>query len=219
MNTLTDYKSNSLDNVYLEDCIVKKISKRAAKMLVTKFHYSGGMGNAGFHVGLTHQPTNELLGVIVFHSSISEATMAKVFGDADMVTELHRMAIRPEAPHNTASWFISRALDVLKVHKPHYNGVISFADTTEGHDGTVYQAANADYYGMTGTATYYRDEEGALRAPRQNGENISKEQAKERGWKPVERDAKHRYVFWLPDEYESKDELREKGDLELQPYP
>jgi hypothetical protein len=221
MQTLHNYTKTKLDSVSLDDCVVKKIPKRAAEPLVAEYHYTGGMGNAPIPVGLTHQPSNELLGVVVFHAPISEHVRASIFGEGneDKVIELHRMAIRPIAPHNTGSWLISRALDVLEVHKPHYKAVVSFADTTEGHDGTVYQAANADYYGMSGKAIYYEDSEGVLRAPRQNGENISKSDAKKSGWSIVERDAKHRYVFWLPDEYESKEELREQAEIELQEYP
>jgi len=221
METLNDYRDTDLSGISFDECVVTESTQRAARLFVSQYHYSGGMGNAGIPVGMYHQPTNTKLGVIVFHAPISENVRASVFGEGheDKVIELHRMAIHPDAPHNAGSWFISRALDWLKDYKPQYKAVLSFADTTEGHDGTVYQACSADYYGMSPPKTYYKDTEGVLRAPRQNGENISKSQAKERGWTPVERQAKHRYVFWLPDPYESKDDLREKTNLDLQEYP
>jgi len=221
MNTLHDYSETEMSVGTLEELIVKESSQRAARMFMEEYHYTGGMGNAGIPVGLYHQPSGTKMGGIVFHAPISEKVRASVFGEGheDKVIELHRMAIHPEAPHNTGSWFISRALDWLKDYKAQYKAVVSFADSTEGHDGTVYQAANADYYGMSGEATYYQDSEGVLRAPRQNGENINQEEAKKRGWKPVKRKAKHRYVFWLPDEYQSKEELRDKAEIKLQNYP
>lgn len=225
-----------------DDFAVEKTSKNVAREFIKEHHYSSGCGNAIMSWGLYNEPTAELLGCIAFQTPISENTRASIFEDNDgpaseeidecdcehidethgyraHVTELHRMAIVDYAPHNTATWFISRALDRLKEHKPKYWAVISMADTTEGHDGTVYQAANADYYGTAAQSTFYLDENGTLRSPRQNGENITKEKAKERGWTPVKRDSKHKYVFWTPDNYQSKDELRELSEIEIQPYP
>ena len=135
------------------------------------------------------------------------------------VTELHRLAIKPECPQNTASWLIENGLRELKKYKPKYRAVISFADTTEGHDGTIYQATNAIYYGMTDESTFYRDQDGRLRNPRQCGENITLEKAEDRGWTPEKRESKHRYLYLLPDPYQSREDLRDELDVEPQAYP
>lgn len=222
---------------------VGRIPKNVAHRFVSEYHYSRGMGNAPISYGCRHYATGELVGVIAFHTPISENVRASVFEDIDgeasewgercekcehiesehcyreHVTELHRMAIHPDAPKNTATWFISRALDHLKRDKPKYWAVLSHADMTEGHDGTVYQAASADYTGTTGKNVFYRDNNGRLRSPRQNGNRVTTADAKERGWTAEQREAKHRYVFWLPDPYQSKDELRELSNLETQAYP
>jgi hypothetical protein len=71
------------------------------------------------------------------------------------------------------------------------------ADAIEGHIGYVYQATNFLYYGMTEDVWFYRDTEGRLRHPRQNGVNISCERAIEMGWTRERREAKHRYVLIL----------------------
>lgn len=229
------------------DFLVKRVPTSYAKEFIATHHYSGGAGRAMMPWGVYDQDSSKLLGVVAFHTPISEAARDSIFGaerctcgmvglhkdcnrddcsvstahhhKGEHVTELHRMAIHPDAPKNTATWLISRALDNLKEYKPKYWAVISMADTTEGHDGSVYQAANADYYGMSGTATYYKDEDGRLRSPRQCGENVTLADAKARGWEIVKRNAKHRYVFWLPGNYESKDEIRERAVIELTEYP
>lgn len=215
------YKSDSDTSWTFENFTVEKVSQDEARSFIEEYHYTGGIGNAAMPWGIRQYVTGELIGVIAFHTPISEAVRASVFGEehTDRVTELHRMAIHPDAPANTGSWFIHRALDCLKEYKQNYWAVISFADSTEGHDGTVYQAASADYTGMTAECVYYRDETDTLRAPRQCGENITKGEARERGWEVVKREAKHRYVFWTPDEYQSKDELRSMCQLEFEPYP
>jgi len=60
------------------------------------------------------------------------------------VLELNRLFVVDHAAHNTESWFLSRALKLLKA-----SIVVSYADTLEGHDGCVYRASNFKYAGWT----------------------------------------------------------------------
>ena len=239
------------DTIEFDDFIIGTLPLRRARPFFREHHYSGGCGNAAMCWSLLHQPTGTILGVIAFQTPISENTRKSIFevgsvesgiaswnqcpcnhieethGYREHVTELHRMAIIDEAPPNTATWFISRALDRLKEYKPKYWAVISMADSTEGHDGTVYQAASADYYGTSRARKCYVDEDGRLRNKRQCGVNISKAEAEGRGWETVQRETKHRYLFWLPDRYRegdrlptsSKEHLRQMASVEFQDYP
>lgn len=232
--SLTTYAAEGTPTEYeFSDFSIARIARKAARTFIVEHHYSGGCGSAMMPWGLYHDPTGELLGVIAFHTPISENTRASIFevasreygegiaswnqcecphiegvhGFREHVTELHRMAIVDRAPPNTATWFISRALAALKRHKPKYWAVISLADSTVGHDGTVYRAANADYYGTSGERWCFRDQGGRLRHARQGGDRISLAEARDRGWERVKQDVKHRYVFWLPDAYRSSDRL------------
>lgn len=242
MNTIQDFFETD-DSWGISDYRIDgPIPKRVAREFISEYHYSGGCGNAIMAWGLYEQLNGQLVGVIAFQTPISENTRASIFEDIsgpagsetdvcdcdhideehgyrEHVTELHRLALHPDCPNNTGSWFISRGLQRLKDHKPKYWAVISMADTTEGHDGTVYQAANADYYGTSSSRVHYRDTEGVLRSARQVGENITQEEARDRGWEVERHSEKHRYVFWLPDPYQSKDDLRELSVIGLQEYP
>lgn len=231
----------------IADFHVEKVPLDVARRFMRRHHYSGGLGNAAMPWGVYDQTTGKLLAIIAFQTPISELVRDSVFGKSvcgcqlvepkecnrddchiwgdhhhlgEHVTELHRIAAVPEAPKNTGSWLISKGLTALKQYKPKYWAVISMADSTEGHNGTLYQAANADYYGTAEKRIQYRDQDGRLRPPRQCGENISMAEAKSRGWTIERRGVKHRYVFWLPyRSMRSVDGLREFSNLELQPYP
>lgn len=85
--------------------------------------------------------------------------------------------------------------------------MISFSDSTEGHEGTIYKATNAYRLGTTGRARFYRDKDGRLRHPRQNGVDISLDEAKRRGWTPEIREAKNRYLYLLPSSRSEKKKL------------
>lgn len=190
------------------DYDVKKIPCKIAKDYIRKNHYSHGCHNGpspcyGLFDG------DKLIGVLMFATPCSEAVRASVFGEQykDCVTELHRLHILDVTPKNTESWFISRCLKLLKQDKPQIKAVLTFADATEGHTGVIYKATNAYRIGTTGKATFYLDENGRLRHPRQCGVNITKEMAASRGWKPVKREAKNRYLYLLPENKREKKQL------------
>lgn len=200
------------------DYMVKRIPGSVGKAFIIEHHYSHGCHNGPMTWGLFEG--DELIGVIAFATPSSENVRASVFGPEQKhrVTELHRLVILDVTPKNVESWFITRALKELSREKPHLWGVLSFADSTEGHIGTIYQASNALYCGMTAPSTFYRDQTGRLRHPRQNGVNITQSDARDRGWVAEKRQAKHRYLF-LVGSRTNKEYARNWLWLDTHPYP
>jgi len=176
---------------------ISRIKAAVAKPFVIEHHYSHGIHNGPMTWGLFDK--EELIGVIAFATPSSENVRRSVFGEnyKDSVTELHRLVILDCTPKNTESWFISRALKALKEERPKYNAVLSFADPTEGHLGTIYQATNAIFTGTSSPARFYIDETGRLRHPRQNGHNVTRAEANARGWTVTNRLGKYRYLYLL----------------------
>ena len=181
------------------DYAVRRIPSGVAKAYIREHHYSHGCHNGpspcyGLFDG------ESLIGVLMFATPCSENVRASVFGPEHKacVTELHRLHVLDVTPRNAESYFIARCLRLLKEDKPEIKAVLTFSDRTEGHDGTIYKATNAYRLGSTGAATFYLDGDGRLRHPRQNGVNISKEEAETRGWTPVRRQSKNRYLYLLP---------------------
>lgn len=194
-----------------DEYVFKPIQSKLGKEFIRKYHYSKSCHNGpspcyGLYVKDDRVPNDALIGVLCFATPCSENVRSSVFGEwyKDHVTELHRLVVKDSycgraTPKNTESWFISRCLKQLKKDKPQIWAVLSFADSTEGHVGTIYKATNAKFCGMTTKATFYLDREGRLRHPRQNGVNITTDEAITRGWCPVKRWAKYRYLWLLPD--------------------
>lgn len=179
---------------------VKRIPYKQAKEYIIKNHYSHGCHNgASPCYGLFDE--DELIGCLMFATPCSEAVRSSIWGKEhkDRVIELHRLHILDVTPKNTEFWFIAQCFKLLKEDKPNIKGIISFSDTTQRHEGIIYQATNFFSIGKTTPTTFYEDENGRLRHPRQNGVNISKEEAKKRGWKPCKRMAKNRYLYILAD--------------------
>ena len=198
---------------------VEKIPSLTGKDFIKNYHYSHGVHNGPMCYGLFNG--SDLIGVCAFATPSSENVCASVFGveHKRSVTELHRLVLLDEVPKNSESWFIVRALKALKKDRPYYNAVLSFADATQGHLGVIYQATNAIYTGTSGKATFYIDPNGRLRHPRQNGHNVTKDEAAEKKWKPTQREGKHRYLYLLPDNRQHKKVLKKSLLLKSLPYP
>jgi hypothetical protein len=199
-NIPTEWKSRTIPDTYK----VEKIDHHQGTKFIKEHHYSRGSHKNPTCWGLFDD--EELIGVIAFAAPASENLRYSVFGKehAKTVTELHRLVLLDRVPPNTESWFIVRGLKALKEAQPHLKAVISFADPTVGHAGTIYKATNAIYTGTTGKRTFYVDEIGRLRAPRHCGVNILRPHADALGWVTAKRDAKHRYIFLLGDKNEKK---------------
>lgn len=175
---------------------VCKIDSKLGKNYIKANHYSKTCHNGPMCWGL-YTKESDLVGVCAFATPCSENVRASIFGTEhkDRVTELHRLHTQDDLPPNTTSWFVSQSLRGLLEYRPKIRAVISFADSTEGHVGTIYKALNFEFCGTTGSAVFYRDQEGRLRHPRQSGVNITTKMASELGWKSEKRDAKNRYIL------------------------
>lgn len=198
---------------------VAEIKGGVGRDFIRAHHYSRSCHNGPMCWGLFDRGI--LIGVCAFATPNSEAVRASVFGPEfkDRVTELHRLFVVDGTPTNTESWFIARALRGLKEKRPQIWAVLSFADGTEGHVGTIYQATNAFYLGTTGRKRFWRDTEGRLRHPRQCGHNVTPAEAAAKGWTPEMREEKHRYLFVIGDGPAHRRRLRMDIQHRVLPYP
>lgn len=66
-----------------------------------------------------------------------------------MTWELARLWVDDSEGRNTESWFISRAVKLVRRHCPEIECLVSYADPSVGHQGTIYRASNWTYDGHT----------------------------------------------------------------------
>lgn len=145
---------------------------KTARAFVEAHHYSGSYPAARARFGLFCGAA--LVGVCVFSQPVRGDVLDVLPGNAGV--ELGRLVLLDEVPANGESWFVARAFELLRAD---FDGVLSFADPTRGHVGTVYQASNACYLGQAGRRTIRVFPDGSVLSARA----ISKVRAGERGWR------------------------------------
>lgn len=90
----------------------------------------------------------ELIGGMMY-GRIAMANVWKKYSEKEEdLIELRRLCCIDDTPKNTESYFIGHTLRWLRKNTK-IKRVISYADTTYSHEGTIYKASNFKHMGMT----------------------------------------------------------------------
>ena len=164
-------------------------------------HYAKRIPSISWAFGL-YDSSMTLQGVCTFGTPVSSTLLKGVCGC-----------------RNLASFFISRCVAML----PRPKIIVSYADSSKGHHGFVYQATNFIYTGLS-TLTYdpvVKGHEGKHHGTAGMGRGMTKDQMKEKYgddvyWRP--RDRKHRYILFHGDRREKR-EMRKDLRYVAQDFP
>jgi len=201
------------------DFDIQRISSKLAQEVVIRNHYLHRSASCMFAFGL--YSGLHLHGVIIYGKPASHSLCKGIAGaeEADKVLELTRLWIEDGTPKNTESFLIGNSLKMLP---PKYDIVVSYAEIGAGHVGTVYQATNWIYTGMSDRHVEWRldgdtgkhsrhlfDQHGGI-----NGAKAFYGDRLERH----ERPRKHRYIFFRGSKARRK-ELMKLLRYEPKKYP
>lgn len=78
------------------------------------------------------------------------------------VLEIVRLACHPDCPRFTPSRMISQSIKILRKKYP-LRLVITYADTAQNHEGTIYKASNFRYHGLTAKKTDFLHADGTIK--------------------------------------------------------
>lgn len=128
-------------------------SHQAAKHAVMRWHYSRRMPNAKL-VRIGVWESGRFVGAVIYGCGANRH-LASPFGlGREEACELVRVALAPGRKRPT-SQCLGISLKLLKRQSPGLRLVVSYADTKEGHLGTIYQATNWLFVGAS-TQSYLK---------------------------------------------------------------
>jgi hypothetical protein len=186
----------------------------AAKYACENWHYSGCIPKSKLSkVGIWE---NGLFIGVVIYGCGATPNLGKPYGlPQNECIELVRVALKK---HQTP---VSRIVAIANkwMHKanPALRMIVSFADTSQGHHGGIYQAGNWVYSGQGNPAKFYMIH-GKLTHPRTLGlaglvQNIHGARKRDHKATVVDVPGKHRYLMPLDDD------MRKKIEPLRKPYP
>jgi hypothetical protein len=195
MSIKDKYKVISIDSYLTYDWLLHK-------------HYAKRIPSISYSFGLYND--NILIGICTFGSPPSRALCVGLCGEefALLVLELNRLCVNDNLEKNTLSFFVSNSIKLL----PDNLILVSYADTSQGHNGYIYQATNWIYTGLSAKRTERYD----INNPNKHSKSITEN--KKYNYLDLsirERPQKHRYVFFTGKKNKAKQKLKYK----IEPYP
>lgn len=179
------------------------LKKHYAKRIPTVNLFSFGLFNSD----------NILVGVQSYGLPPSRPLCVGICGieNANKVLELNRLCVNDGLENNVLSYFVSQSLKLITGTWV----VVSFADSSQGHHGYIYQATNWIYTGLGEKRMELYDEKNPNLHPRHLHDKIKNgyEHIKKR-----ERSQKHRYVYFIGSKKDTK-RLKKELKYTIEPYP
>jgi len=181
---------------------VSKIPSKETYPWLLKKHYAHRIPSISFAFGIYKGKI--LNGILTIGKPPSPSLCVGVCGhsEAEYVYELNRLCINEHLEKNILSFFVSKVMTLLPPLI-----LVSYADTSKGHHGFIYQASNWIYTGLSVKAKNRVDE--------------NKEHNRH-GWKKggdlVDRVRKHRYIYFTGSKKQKK-YWKAKLLYKEEPYP
>ena len=197
--------------------LFRPITNHTANLVAVESHYAHRKAPITWAFGAFFN--NNLVGIITFGKPPSQHLCIGVCGreNQERVYELNRLWVSDEVPKNGESFLIANTMCLLDREI-----VVSFADTSQGHLGVVYQASNFIY---TGLSSKFKDpkvkgKENMHHATYAHGMTNAQviEKFGEENVVFVERPRKHRYIYFNCDKRKKK-ELLSKLRYKITEYP
>ena len=179
-----------------------------------KKHYAKRIPNITNAFGLFEK--SNLIGVVTYGIPASPSLCVGVCGKehSGKVRELNRLCLQDNYK-NYSSFLISKSLKMLK--KPKI--VVSYADTSQGHVGYVYQATNFLYTGISAKRTEWRIKGSNLHSKTITEQSTLEERQKNpQKYETVDRPRKHRYIYIVGSKKDRKT-LTKALNYDQLPYP
>jgi hypothetical protein len=168
------------------------------------------MPSITYSFGLFYQ--NELVGIVTYGSPPSQALCRGIAGDEykNIILELNRLVLKNNIK-NEASFLVGNSFKILP--KPLI--IVSYADTSQNHNGYIYQATNFLYTGLSDKRTEWRQKNS-----NKHSRHLTSTKRKENpdDFYLIQRPRKHRYIYVLANKKDKKNLLK-KLKYPISDYP
>jgi hypothetical protein len=203
---------------------VKSIKHQECKEWFLHKHYAKRLPSVSYAFGLYDK--NSLVGICSYGRPVAHTLIKHAFNGhyQEIFLELNRLVVDDNLPKNTLSFFVSATLKSL----PNPSVVVSYADTSLGHHGYIYQACNFIYTGLSAKRTDYKvkGKEHLHSASLMDHAGRGVEKGKVNKLKAMygddlylkDRPRKHRYFYFLGQKKQKKEMLKNLV-YDIEPYP
>lgn len=131
------------DSEWRAACRIKPVPLSEQKSFILSHYLGKRPAIVTLSIGMFFK--DEHVGMAIF--SLPPKESAKMLGGKTW--ELSRLFIIDKLPKNSETWLIGSCIKFIKRNHPEIEYLISYADPSAGHSGTIYKASNWTYDGQT----------------------------------------------------------------------
>lgn len=182
-----------------KDWFVDNADITQSKELIRKYHYARGGSHTGvFFHGLFDRRFGDdwLLGVAQWLPPTRVAAESVNKGEWQRVLALSRLVIDPGVPKNACSFLISKSIRLIE-RTGNWSTIVTYADESQGHLGTIYLAANFQYVGRMPATPRWVDPTTGRQVATLSTKTRTKQQMIDLGYELQGRFCKHKFVKHL----------------------
>jgi hypothetical protein len=199
---------------------VKSIDSYLCKEWLLYKHYARRIPPIEYSFGL-FDLNGTMQGIVTYGTPVS-STLRNLWQNKYKLIELNRLCVNEGLEKNVLSYFVGISLKMLP--KPFV--IASYADTSQNHNGYIYQATNWIYTGLSikfkdvavkGLENQHHTTIEDLVRGKENRMEALRQMFGDRLYY-VERPQKHRYFYFLGNKKQVKDMFK-MLPYKLQPYP
>lgn len=128
---------------------VRPVTRTMVTGFVEKWHYSHNINGLKDEYCFALYHENTMIGAAIFGEPATPGVVEAYSENGTLqVTELRRLCCIDNTPRNTESYFIGQMFKWLRQNTK-VDVILSYADTTYGHQGTIYKATNFKFVGQS----------------------------------------------------------------------
>jgi len=128
--------------------LVKVCDRKEIRTFIETWHYSKNINGLKSNYCFKLMDRNTMIGAMMYGQIAMANVWRKYVQSEKDLIELRRLCCIDNTPKNTESYFIGFTLRWLKKNTD-IKTVISYADETYNHQGTIYKASDFKHMGMT----------------------------------------------------------------------
>lgn len=197
--------AGSSPSTALHEILVQPIPFTAARKLVERYHYLHSMPG-GTKLAFGAILGGRLLGTIIFGAGPANAYRLVAGTTPDDCLTLSRLWLSDELPANSESRIMGISIRAIKKNTG-VKFLVTYADPSQGHVGTIYQATGWTYTGLSEAMPMFDLGDGRIRHSRSLSHAFGTHSLKhfeKSGLKVtvVPQPRKHRYIYFLDKGYE-----------------
>lgn len=175
---------------------VRDVSRDVASAFVEREHYSRSCGNVAVYRHGLFDIFGVLCGVAIWLPPTRAAAVRVLPEKPENVLSLTRLAVSKRVPRNGATFLLGRSIRMIR-SKRRWEMLLTFADTWQNHDGTIYRASNWTDAGMTAPSKVWVDGTGKMMGAKRGPKNLTDNEMRAEGFRLIGKFPKFRYTYDL----------------------